>query len=119
MGWHHQSANGFRVQPSKAILVVEPVTSPKLYFVHIIQAPIGIAAQRTSAANPASLPPDFGRAIGNNVVTIAISATLSSGKFASFVRYVAAIAKPVQMPSQRASGSGRSHRRAQRNKAPT
>src|SRR2546430_16055129 len=113
MGCCHQSANGFRVQPSKAIFVVEPVTPPKLYLVHIIQAPMGIAAQSRSAANAASLPTDFGRAIGNNVATIAIRATLSSGKLASFVRYVAAIAKPVQMPSQRAGGSGRNHRNTQ------
>src|SRR5438105_14956282 len=105
MGCCHQSANGFRVQPSKAIFVVEPVTSPKLYFVHIIQTPIGIAAQRTSAANAASLPTDFGRAIGavvaalcrraemRHVAMVTTSATLSNGKFASFVRYVAAIAK--------------------------
>src|SRR6267378_3554777 len=51
IGCDHQSENGFAVQPSNCALVADPVKSPKLDLIQIIQSAIGIAAQQMSPLN--------------------------------------------------------------------
>ena len=58
------------------------------------------------------------RIIGNNLAKITTSATAISGKFESFVRYVAAIVKPVDASSKKLGAFVRNHCSRHTNSAP-
>src|SRR5213078_104520 len=86
IGWCHQSANAFCVQPSNAILVVDPVTSPKWILLQNIQLPIGIAAQTKSAAKAPRTRRGFLGTADNSFATIASKAIRTTGRLTSLVR---------------------------------
>src|SRR6267143_1776209 len=87
IGCDHQSENGFAVQPSNCALVADPVKSPKLDLVQIIQATIGIAAQQTSALNAGIASRTVrDRARRAHQYAMAPIATKTSGKLLSFAR---------------------------------
>src|SRR5215475_8357561 len=96
IGCDHQSENCFVVHPSNCAFEVAPVKSPKCVLIQRSHATIGVAAQNPSAPSagiaPRSLP---ARASTMHHHEIAPTATHISGRLLSFVRYAAAIDKPV------------------------
>src|SRR4029453_15448468 len=96
IGCDHQSENRFVVHPSNCAFEVAPVKSPKCVFIQRSHATIGIAAQNASAPSagidPRSLP---ARALVMHHHKVAPTATTITGRLLSFVRYAAAINKPL------------------------
>src|SRR6201987_219084 len=99
IGCDHQSENCFVVHPSNCALEVAPVKSPKCVFIQRSQATIGVAAQIDRAINAGIAPRNFpARTSVMHHHKIAATATTMSGRLLSFVRYAAAIDKPVTIP---------------------
>src|SRR5689334_9548850 len=101
IGCDHQSEKGFVVHPSNCAFEVAPVKSPKCVFIQKSQATIGVAAQNTSAPRAdialRNLPT---RPSAMHHHKIAATATTINGKLLSFVRYAAAIDRPVAIPRE-------------------
>src|SRR5262245_10073200 len=119
IGCDHQSENCFVVHPSNSAFEAAPVKSPKCVFIQKSQATIGIAAQTASAPSggisPRSLP---ARASRMQHHKIAPTATIISGRLLGFVRYAAAIDKPVTIPRETVSSFWENHLIRQMNTSP-
>src|SRR5215468_2311911 len=119
IGCDHQSENCFVVHPSNCAFEVAPVKSPKCVFTQRSHATIRVAAQTASAPSarivPRSLP---ARASAMHHHKIAPTAINISGRLLSFVRYVAAIDKPVAIPTEMLGTSWENHLIKQMNTSP-
>src|SRR5262245_35235710 len=119
IGCDHQSENCFVVHPSNSAFEAAAVKSPKCVFIQKSQATIGIAAQTASAPSGGidlrSLP---ARASAMHHHKIVAMATSTNGRLLSFVRYAAAIDKPVEIPREMVGSSSKNHLIRQMNTSP-
>ena len=119
IGCGHQSENGFVVHPSNCALEAVPVKSPKCVFIQRSHATMGVAAENASAPSagiaPRSLP---ARASEMHHHKIAPTATNIDGRLLSFVRYAAAVDKPVAIPREMLGLPWANHLIKQQNTSP-
>src|SRR5215813_5581852 len=119
IGCHHQSENCFVVHPSNCAFEVAPVKSPKCVFIQKSQTEIGIPAKTATAPTAGIAGRSFpARASTMHHHEIAPRATKISGRLLSFVRYAAAIDKPVAIPRKMLGLRWENHLARQMNTSP-
>src|SRR5206468_11328901 len=105
--------------PSNCAFEVVPVKSPKCVFIQRSHPTIGVAAQPASAPSAGiALRSLSARASVMHHHKIAPTATNISGRLLSFVRYAAAIDKPVAIPREMLGSSREKHLIKQMNTSP-
>src|ERR1700758_2539225 len=119
IGCDHQSENCFVVHPSNCAFDAARVKSPKCVFIQKSHATIRVAPHRAIVASsriaPRSLP---ARASVMHHDKTAPTATNINGRLPSFVRYAAAIDKPVAIPREIVGSSWENHLIKQMNTNP-